>query len=384
MSGCRGEDGERLAARDARVEPGPSTSAPTRPIDVGQAGGRLRAQHPAPAGGGAGQTEEAADRRGLPGSVGTEEPEHAPGTHGQLEPVECSDPPAPPPPVALVQRFDLDDRSQRDPPGRTWRTQPPDVEGVGSLTILTRATVGRTSIRRHRGSPCSIPEPHWGILPTMWTDGSGSGVTRRWSLGSSDPCLAGYGRQWRRDDRRAGRRGLRRPGRGPVGRCPGGLRGGRSRTRDGRRMLRVGGRPVVAGREPRLRRALHAGYALYRRGDDAAGAARCAVWLAITYKSNFGNFAAANGWIGRAERLLRGLEPGPLHGWLWIARAYRMADLRRRRGADRTGPRGRAGSRRRRPASWSPWPSSGTSGSVRATLRRLRADRRGDGGRAGR
>ena len=35
-------------------------------------------------------------------------------------------------------------------------------------------------------------------------------------------------------------------------------------------------------------------YALYRRGDDAAGAARCAVWLAITYKSNFGNFAAAN------------------------------------------------------------------------------------------
>ena len=68
-------------------------------------------------------------------------------------------------------------------------------------------------------------------------------------------------------------------------------------------------------------------YALYRRGDDAAGAARCAVWLAITYKSNFGNFAAANGWVGRAERLLRGQEPGPHHGWLWIARADRMTDL---------------------------------------------------------
>ena len=68
-------------------------------------------------------------------------------------------------------------------------------------------------------------------------------------------------------------------------------------------------------------------YALYRQDDDVAGAARCAVWLAITYKSNFGNFAAANGWVERAERLLRGLEPGPHHGWLCIARAYRMTDL---------------------------------------------------------
>jgi len=69
-------------------------------------------------------------------------------------------------------------------------------------------------------------------------------------------------------------------------------------------------------------------YALYRRDDDVNGAARCAVWLAITYKSNFGNFAAANGWVGRAERVLGDLEPGPLHGWVWIARAYRMTDLR--------------------------------------------------------
>jgi ATP/maltotriose-dependent transcriptional regulator MalT len=68
-------------------------------------------------------------------------------------------------------------------------------------------------------------------------------------------------------------------------------------------------------------------YALFRASGDAEGAARCAVWLAITYKSNFANFAAANGWVERAERLLEPLEPGPLHGWVRLARAYRMADL---------------------------------------------------------
>ncbi|MGH9285892.1 MAG: LuxR family transcriptional regulator, partial [Acidimicrobiales bacterium] len=68
-------------------------------------------------------------------------------------------------------------------------------------------------------------------------------------------------------------------------------------------------------------------YSLFRRSGDVEGAAQCAVWLAITYKANFANFAAANGWIGRAERLLQAVEPGPLLGWVWVARAYRMADL---------------------------------------------------------
>ena len=45
-------------------------------------------------------------------------------------------------------------------------------------------------------------------------------------------------------------------------------------------------------------------YALFRRADDLEGAVRSATWLCITYKSNFGNFAAANGWIERADRLL--------------------------------------------------------------------------------
>lgn len=70
-------------------------------------------------------------------------------------------------------------------------------------------------------------------------------------------------------------------------------------------------------------------YTLFRRSGDVTGAVRCAVWLAITYKANFANHAAANGWLGRAERLLEALPPGSAHGWLWVARAYRMADLDR-------------------------------------------------------
>ncbi len=68
-------------------------------------------------------------------------------------------------------------------------------------------------------------------------------------------------------------------------------------------------------------------YALFRRAGDIEGAVRSATWLGITYKSNFGNFAAANGWLGRAERLLQPVEVGPLHAWAWIARAYQMPDL---------------------------------------------------------
>ena len=68
-------------------------------------------------------------------------------------------------------------------------------------------------------------------------------------------------------------------------------------------------------------------YALFRRGGDDQAAARAAVWLGITYKSNFANFTAASGWLGRAHRLLEPLRPGVGHGWLWVARGYRMTDL---------------------------------------------------------
>jgi DNA-binding CsgD family transcriptional regulator len=68
-------------------------------------------------------------------------------------------------------------------------------------------------------------------------------------------------------------------------------------------------------------------YALFRKAGDVENAVQCALWLGITYKANFANSAAANGWIGRADRLLDSVEPGPLHGFAWLVRAYRMADL---------------------------------------------------------
>ena len=68
-------------------------------------------------------------------------------------------------------------------------------------------------------------------------------------------------------------------------------------------------------------------FARYRRGGDIEHAAQCAVWLAITYKANFASFAVADGWAARAERLLEPVAPGPLHGWVLVARAYRAPDL---------------------------------------------------------
>lgn len=68
-------------------------------------------------------------------------------------------------------------------------------------------------------------------------------------------------------------------------------------------------------------------YTLFRQCGEDEAAARAAIWLGITYKSNFANFAAANGWLGRAHRLLARSRPGVGHGWLGVARAYRMTDL---------------------------------------------------------
>jgi ATP/maltotriose-dependent transcriptional regulator MalT len=68
-------------------------------------------------------------------------------------------------------------------------------------------------------------------------------------------------------------------------------------------------------------------YALFRHAGDIANAVQCAVWLGIVYKANFANFAAADGWVGRADRLLESVDVGPLHAWSWIARAYRSPEL---------------------------------------------------------
>jgi DNA-binding NarL/FixJ family response regulator len=62
-------------------------------------------------------------------------------------------------------------------------------------------------------------------------------------------------------------------------------------------------------------------FAAYRRGDKPAEAAEVARWLAFLYGAVHGNRAAANGWMGLAERLLEGLEESVEHGRLALDRA---------------------------------------------------------------
>jgi DNA-binding NarL/FixJ family response regulator/tetratricopeptide (TPR) repeat protein len=72
-------------------------------------------------------------------------------------------------------------------------------------------------------------------------------------------------------------------------------------------------------------------YAAFRRTGDTAQAAWTAMWLCLAYRSDFGNHAAASGWMARAERVLRDAEPGPMQGWLWLTHAYEAGDVERSR-----------------------------------------------------
>jgi DNA-binding CsgD family transcriptional regulator/tetratricopeptide (TPR) repeat protein len=67
-------------------------------------------------------------------------------------------------------------------------------------------------------------------------------------------------------------------------------------------------------------------YAGFRRAGDPVGAATAAMSLCITWSSNYGNTAAAGGWLGRAERVLGEVDPNPLRGWLWLLRGYLATD----------------------------------------------------------
>ena len=67
-------------------------------------------------------------------------------------------------------------------------------------------------------------------------------------------------------------------------------------------------------------------YAGFRREGELARAARVALWLAREHALVFGNDAVANGWLARAERLLRDVAPGAEQGWLALARSERERD----------------------------------------------------------
>jgi DNA-binding CsgD family transcriptional regulator len=67
-------------------------------------------------------------------------------------------------------------------------------------------------------------------------------------------------------------------------------------------------------------------YAAFRRHGELARAARIALWLSREYALVWGNEAAANGWLARAERLLADVAPGAEHGWIALTRAERSTD----------------------------------------------------------
>ncbi|HET9248744.1 MAG TPA: DNA-binding response regulator, partial [Actinomycetota bacterium] len=50
-------------------------------------------------------------------------------------------------------------------------------------------------------------------------------------------------------------------------------------------------------------------YAGFREAGDAPRAARAALWLAREYQAVHANAAASNGWVARAEGLLRDAGP---------------------------------------------------------------------------
>ena len=63
-------------------------------------------------------------------------------------------------------------------------------------------------------------------------------------------------------------------------------------------------------------------FRLYRKREDATGAARMATWLAVDHLDFHGALAVASGWLQRAHRLLDPMEPGPEHGWLAFQDGY--------------------------------------------------------------
>lgn len=66
-------------------------------------------------------------------------------------------------------------------------------------------------------------------------------------------------------------------------------------------------------------------YAAIRKRGDAARAATIALWLGREYLEAVGNEPASNGWVARAEGLVRDRGEGPEHGWLELTRGSRAA-----------------------------------------------------------
>ena len=66
-------------------------------------------------------------------------------------------------------------------------------------------------------------------------------------------------------------------------------------------------------------------FAAYRDADQAAQAARVAVWLSREFRTLLGNPAAADGWLARAETEAGDADDPAVMGWIAVARAEASA-----------------------------------------------------------
>ncbi|GAA1563806.1 hypothetical protein GCM10009789_16170 [Kribbella sancticallisti] len=81
------------------------------------------------------------------------------------------------------------------------------------------------------------------------------------------------------------------------------------------------------GDPTRSQQCREAAYARFRSTGDTGRAVNAALGIAVTYEANFGNSAAASGWVSRAERLLTGTGD-PYAGWAAVTRAYVTGDAK--------------------------------------------------------
>ena len=67
-------------------------------------------------------------------------------------------------------------------------------------------------------------------------------------------------------------------------------------------------------------------YAEFCERSDPVQAAIVAMRLCLTFRANFGNYAASRGWLRRAARLVEDFELDPLRGWVLLTQAHDADD----------------------------------------------------------
>lgn len=68
-------------------------------------------------------------------------------------------------------------------------------------------------------------------------------------------------------------------------------------------------------------------YVGFRRGGEGAAAAWAAMEACVGHLIQFGNAAAASGWLGRARSVFADAVPPDVEGWFWLLEAYVSADV---------------------------------------------------------